>query len=177
MLKAIMWTAIVIAVGIGALVAYASTLSDEFRISRTTHVSASPERIFPLIDDLKLFNIWNPFLKMDPDSKLDYAAITVGPGSSYTFAGGKAGAGRIEVTDSAKPSRVDMMLHMQKPMEAHNHLVFALEPRDGGTDVSWSMSGKRPLLGKILDVVFGMEKMVGKPFEQGLADLKTLAEK
>ena len=114
---------------------------------------------------------------MDPDSKLDYAAVTAGKGAAYTFAGGKAGTGRIELTDDVRPSRVEMMLHMEKPMEAHNRLVFDITPRENGADVSWTMSGSRPLLGKVFDAVIGMERMVGKPFEQGLSDLKALAEK
>jgi hypothetical protein len=38
------------------------------------------------------------------------------------------------------------------------------------------MSGLQPYLGKLMSVFINCEKMCGKQFEQGLADLKKLAE-
>jgi hypothetical protein len=40
------------------------------QFSRSIHISAPPERIFPLIDNLRVMNEWNPFVKADPDIKL-----------------------------------------------------------------------------------------------------------
>jgi hypothetical protein len=51
----------VIAVAAGGVLAYAATLPDEFQVSRSTSINAPPEKIFPMINDLKRFNEWNPF--------------------------------------------------------------------------------------------------------------------
>ena len=64
-----------------------------------------------------------------------------------------------------------------EPFEAHNVAEFRLEPEGSGTRVSWSMEGPQNFLGKMLDVVFDMDRMVGKDFEAGLANLKAIAEK
>ncbi len=38
------------------------------------------------------------------------------------------------------------------------------------------MTGERPLIAKIMHVLFNMDRMVGGHFEKGLADLKATAE-
>ena len=38
------------------------------------------------------------------------------------------------------------------------------------------MRGPCPFLGKLMGVIFNMDKMVGRDFEAGLSSLKTLAE-
>lgn len=53
----------------------------------------------------------------------------------------------------------------------------ALTPRGPErTEVSWSMSGPTPFIGKIMHVFVNMDKMVGKDFAAGLANLKTVNE-
>ena len=39
------------------------------------------------------------------------------------------------------------------------------------------MDGQVPFVGKVLHLIFNMDKMVGGDFETGLADLKALTEK
>lgn len=175
---ALKWFAVFVALGAAGVLIYAATLPDEFRVSRTAAINAPPEKIFPLIDDLRIMNSWNPFAKSDPSIKIYYGPVTAGKGANYSWtSNGRAGQGRMELTGSTAPSEVNMMLHMEKPMEGHNKIVFALKPRGGVTDVSWTMTGDRPYIGKVLGVLFSMEKMVGEPFAQGLADLKIMAEK
>ena len=64
-----------------------------------------------------------------------------------------------------------------KPFEAHNVVVFSLEPKGDATTVTWSMEGPTPFFGKIIHVFLDMDKMVGNDFEAGLANLKTASEK
>jgi len=81
------------------------------------------------------------------------------------------------VTDSKPSSKVVMRLQMTKPMWCDNRIEFDFVPQGGSTNVTWAMSGQQPYLGKLMSVFMNCDKMVGKQFEQGLADLKKLAEK
>ena len=63
-----------------------------------------------------------------------------------------------------------------KPFEAHNLVEFALEPKGDATNVTWSMQGDTPYFAKIIHVFINMDSMVGKDFEAGLANLKTISE-
>jgi len=77
----------------------------------------------------------------------------------------------------ATPSRVALNLDFEKPFKGHNKVVFALESKGLTTDVTWSMEGPTPFFAKIIHVFINMDKMVGKDFEAGLADMKAAAEK
>ncbi len=171
----------IIAASIVVLVAVvlimAARRPDTFRVVRTATIHAPPERIFPLINDLQRWEAWSPYEKKDPAMDRAYSGPRSGKGAVYAFDGNsEVGMGRIEITDSAAPSSITMSLDLLKPLRAHNIVEFSLEPEGGGTVVTWAMEGPSPLLGKLVGLVFDMDRMIGGDFEAGLASLKTLAE-
>lgn len=167
----------VLVVAVGGVLAYAATQPDTFVISRTVRIAAAPDKVFPLIQDLKAFNRWNPFLKLDPAAKLTYSGPESGKGAAHQWSGNSnVGAGRVEITNAVAPSRVTMQLDMISPMEAHNLVEFALKPDGSATNVTWTMSGRSPFISKVMCLFFSMDKMVGGEFDKGLASLKALAE-
>lgn len=50
-------------------------------------------------------------------------------------------------------------------------------PQGKATSVGWLMHGPLPFMGKVMHLFMNMDKMVGKDFEGGLANLKRLTEK
>ncbi len=182
MLKVIGIVAGVGVLAVIGLVVYAATLSDTFQVQRTVRINAAADKIFPFINNMHSMNTWNPFAEADPDIKITYSGPDDGKGARYQWAGNsKVGEGSIEITDVSAPSRVTLKLDMLKPLEGHNTVVFTLVP-DGGspaaaTNVTWAMNGERPFIGKLMDAVFSMDRMVGGQFERGLAKLKAIAEK
>jgi carbon monoxide dehydrogenase subunit G len=155
---------------------YAAMQPDTFSVSRTARIQAPADKIFPLIDDLKAMNTWNPFVKDDPKTVLKYSGSERGAGAMNEFGGGSSGAGRIAIVESKAPSNVVMQLDMTAPIAASNRVEFALVPNGPGTDVTWSMTGRQSFVGKMLHAVMG-ERMVGGAFERGLANLRAIAEK
>lgn len=163
---------------VAAVLLIAARQPDTSRVQRSARIAAPAERIFPMINDLRLMNGWNPFVKKDPNLKGTYTGPAGGPGATYDFQGNKeVGTGRIQIVEAVSPSRVTMKLDMTAPMQAHNDIVFSLVPEGNATQVTWSMQGPAPFLGKVMGVIFNMDRMVGSAFEQGLADLKVRAEK
>ena len=161
----------------GVLV-YAASRPDVFQVRRTASIKAPPEKIFPLIADFKSWTAWSPYEKKDPAMKRTYGQVTSGKGATYAWAGDRnVGSGSMEILDAPAPSRVTIKLDFKTPFEAHNVADFTLQPADGGTSVSWSMQGPTPFFGKILHVFVDVDKMVGRDFEAGLANLKAIAEK
>ena len=65
---------------------------------------------------------------------------------------------------------------VEKPMAAHNIAEFTLVPNGAGTEVTWSMRGPTPFIGKIFHVFMNMDRMVGDDFAAGLGQIKALAE-
>jgi len=178
MLKFFGYLLLVAAVVVAAVLIYATTKPDRFQIARSVAIKAPPEKIFPLIDNPRAFNSWNPFLRKDPATKVTYRGPASGKGAGHEWDGNRnVGRGSVEITDSQPPSRILMKLDMISPMEAHNRVEFSLQPQGDSTQVTWAMSGPSPYISKVMTTVLSMDRMVGGEFEKGLADLKALAEK
>ena len=178
MLKFLAIIAGLVVIAVIGILAYAATLPDTFRVQRSVSIKAPPEKVFPFINEMKTMNEWNPFAKQDPTMRLTYSGPAAGKGAAHDWdSDGRAGKGRLEITDSAAPSQVTMRLDMIKPMEARNAIVFALQPQAQGTNVTWSMTGEYPFIAKVMCVFFSMDRMIGGEFEKGLADLKAMVEK
>lgn len=173
-----MFTFVAILVALlGVLLLYASIRPDRRLHSRSIDIAAPLEKIFPLIDDPRAMNAWNPFVKADPNIKLAYSGPRSGVGAVNDFDGdNRVGAGRAEIIESVPPSKVVLALRMDRPMKCQNRVEFTIAPRENGSDVTWAVSGHQPFIGKLFSVFVNTEKMVGGALEAGLAELKTRAE-
>jgi hypothetical protein len=166
-----------LAVVIAGILVYAATRPDTFRVERTTSIEAPPEKIFPLIDDLRSGEQWSPYYRKDPAMRGTYSGPASGVGATFDFAGNKdVGSGRVSITGSSPHGKVTMRLQMFKPFAADNVVEFTLVPRGQATDVTWAMQGRQPYVAKVMCLFFDMDKMVGTDFAAGLASLKALAE-
>src|SRR5256885_10813708 len=58
--------AIAVVVPLGALLIYAATQPDNFRIQRAVTIKAPPERIFAVLNDFLRWESWSPWEKKDP---------------------------------------------------------------------------------------------------------------
>ena len=175
-METLLWIALSLALLVAAVLVIASRRPDQFRVTRSQSINAPPERLFELINNLRIMNTWNPFALRDPNAQAGYAGPEGGRGALHTFAGSKSGTGSLEILDAKKPSAVTMRLQMAKPFKADNTIEFALQPQGAATVVSWTMSGKQPLLAKAMTLFVDCDKMVGREFESGLANLKAKAE-
>jgi uncharacterized protein YndB with AHSA1/START domain len=174
MLKIIL---IVVVVLIAALLAYAATRPNNFRVQRRASIKASPEKIFPLIADFHNWTSWSPWEKKDPALKRTFSGAPSGKGAVYAWEGNRdVGSGRMEITEAASPSKVTIQLDFIKPFEGHNIAEFTLEPVGDATNVTWSMHGPSPYIAKVMSIFVNMDRMIGKDFETGLANLKAVAE-
>jgi uncharacterized protein YndB with AHSA1/START domain len=175
MLKKIL---IVLAVVIVVILIIAATKPDTFNVERSTTIKATPDKIFPLLNDFHHWSAWSPWEKLDPSMTRTYSGAPAGQGAIYEWKGNsKVGQGRMEITESVPSSKVAIKLDFIKPFEGHDTTVYTLEPQGDSTKLTWTMSGPMPFVSKIMCVFVSMDKMIGKDFESGLANLKSLAEK
>ena len=170
--------AIVVIVLVAAVLGFAMTKPDSFRVQRTVKINAPPDKIFPLINDFHGWGAWSPWEKADPAMKRTYSGAANGKGAVYEWDGNsKVGTGRMEITDDSLPSKVTIKLDFLKPMEGHNTAEFALDPQGDSTSVTWAMYGPAPFLSKVMQVFVSMDSLIGKDFETGLSNMKNAAEK
>jgi hypothetical protein len=169
---------IVVLLLITALLLYAATRPDSFRVQRSIGIRAAPEKIFALLNDFHNWADWSPWEKLDPAMKKTWQGASSGVGAVHAWEGNsKVGQGRMEIMEASAPSRLLIKLDFFKPFEAHNMAEYTLEPRGDSTEVTWAMYGPNRYFSKIMGLFFSMDRMVGGQFEDGLARLKVLAER
>ena len=175
-----MWKTVLIVVVVlvaGILVA-AATRPNDFTVQRSAAIRAAPDRIYPLLADFRQWPAWSPWEKLDPDMKRTLSGASSGPGAVYAWEGSsKVGAGRMEIKEATPPSKVVIQLDFIRPFEGHNVTEFTLAPRGETTDVQWTMRGPATFVMKLMGLFSDIDKMIGKDFETGLANLKAAAER
>lgn len=170
--------AVIVVVLLAGILTFAATRPDTFRVQRSTSVKAPPEKIFPLINDLQRWGTWSPYEKRDPAMKRTFGATTAGKGAVYEWDGNKdVGKGRMEITDTAPPSKIVIKLDFTAPFEGHNVAEFTMDGKGDATNVTWAMYGPANFVSKVMGLFFNMDNMIGKDFEAGLANLKSITEK
>ena len=169
---------IILALGIGALLLYAALRSNIFRIARSTIIDAAPETIFAILNDLRRGAEWSPFERQDPNLKPVFTGPATGTGATMEWSGSKQiGAGRFSIVESVAPTHLVAALDMYRPMKASNQVTYTLEPVSARrTRLTWAMEGQMNFVARLFGTVCNSEKMVGKEFDKGLADLKRIAE-
>src|SRR5687768_11810077 len=174
MLKKIL---IAIAAIIAAFFVVVALQPGEFRVARSATISAPPPVVFEQVNDLRKWEAWNPWGKIDPAMKLSYEGPSSGAGAIYTWAGNnEVGEGRMTITESRPNERVRFNLEFFKPMAGTSTAEFAFKPQGNQTEVTWTMTGKNNFIGKAMCLFMSMDKMIGEQFEKGLADMKAIAE-
>jgi len=162
---------------IAAVLIFAATKPDSFRIERSRSIKASPEAVSALLIDFKQWSAWSPWEEKDPGMQRRYSGAPSGVGAVYGWEGNKnVGKGRMEILD-VQPQKVTIQLDFLAPFEAHNTAEFTLQPEGDSTKLTWAMFGPANYLNKIMTTLMSMEKMVGPDFEAGLTNLKAAAEK
>jgi uncharacterized protein YndB with AHSA1/START domain len=149
----------------------------DFRITRTATITAPPPVVFALVNDFHRWRDWSPWENIDPALKRTYDGPPAGEGAIYSWVGNnQVGEGRMTITESRPSDRILIKLEFLKPFAATNTTEFTFDPQGDQTLVNWTMSGKNNFMTKAFGLVMNMDKMIGGQFEQGLAQMKTVAE-
>jgi hypothetical protein len=178
MLKALLIIVVILAAGIGGVVAYAAiTQPDKFRVQRSATIDAPPEKLIGILTDLRRGAEWSPYEKKDPAMKKTFSGPASGAGARLAWDGNKdVGAGTLTVAE-VTPSKITLDLDMTRPMTASNKVEYTLAQQGNATSMTWALYGPMPLISKVMCVFLNFDKMIGADMERGLNDLKALAER
>ena len=148
-----------------------------FHVARTGLVSAPPPVVFEQVNVLRNWESWNPWLKLDPAAKTTYEGPPEGKGAISRWVGnGNVGEGSMTITESRPSDLVRFRLDFLKPFASTATAEFTFQPDGDKTLVTWSMDGANSFLAKAFGLFMNMDKMIGGPFEDGLADMNAAVE-
>ena len=162
---------------VAAILVVGAFQSNSYRVERSLTIAAPAADLFAQVNDFHKTQAWSPWMKLDPAAKYTFEGPASGVGAVNAWAGNsEVGEGRQTIIESRPNELIRMKLEFFKPMAGEATAEFRFKPEGQGTTVTWSMSGAKNYLSKVMCMFLSMDKMIGGPFEQGLANLKTLTE-
>ncbi len=163
---------------IAVILGYAALQPADYTIVREINVKASPEKIFPYLNNTKLGDQWGPWTEIDPQAKMVHSGPEEGAGAKTSWdSPGQMGTGSATVTESVPNQKVSIKLEYSKPMAMQQDAEYTVRQAGNESVVAWKVTGKNTFPGRVVCLFMNMDKMVGGMFEKGLGNLKAIVEK
>ena len=144
-------------------------------VERQIIIDAPASRVFPYLNDFRKFNEWNPWARLDPNTRYTFSGTDSGTGAIMQWSSEHehVGNGSQRIVDSKLNEFVKTELDFG--FGAPANATFTLSESAGQTTVVWAFDA---YLGNTISRYFGlmMDNWVGASYDQGLADLKALVE-
>ena len=175
-MKILKFTGIVLGALVVLFFLIALFLPNQSRVERSITINKSAKEVYRVLIDFKLYEHWNPFLKMEPKAKHAFSTPSNQVGSSWEWDGEKTGKGKITHSRIVENSEIEERLDFFAPMKGDAKAIYFLEPgENGGTKVRWVYEGEASYpSGRYMALM--MDSMLGPAFELGLKDLKAILE-
>lgn len=149
----------------------------DFRVERTATIAAPQASLFEQVNDLRKWEAWSPWAKLDPDAKVSFEGPDSGQGAAMSWAGNeKVGKGKMWIVESRPNDAVKLKADWVEPYEGSSNSEFAFKGEGEKTEVSWTMSSQHNFLEKAMCLIMNGKKMIGDDMEKGLAQMKASAE-
>ena len=161
-------------VAVGAFV-----IPTELKVEREIVINRPTPEVFNYAKMIRNQNEWGPWAKRDPNLKQEFRGTdgTVGFTSHWVSSNGELGEGEQEIKRIEENERVDVELRFKDPMESTNAGYLITEPvGENQTKVKWGFSGAMPRPFNLMSVVMNMDEMIGKDYDEGLANMKRILE-
>ncbi len=151
-------------------------LPRKVHVERSIEINGNPQSAFVLINNLKNWEQWSPWHKLDPNTKWTFSETAEGTGAWYnwTSENKNVGNGKLTILESKENEHIKTQLDFEGMSPAFADYIFT--PTDNGYKLTWTMDsdmGMNPI-GKFFGLM--MDAMIGPDYEKGLKSLKELAE-
>ncbi len=149
-----------------------------YDVKREIVINAPLETVFNQISSHANFLKWSPWQGLDTNQVVTMEGTDGTVGAKYSWKGNDdVGEGSMTITAIEPGKSVEQDLHFIKPFESSSKVYMLTEKTDTGIKVTWGMKGENNLIARIIMTFMGgMDAMIGKDYEKGLAALKTICE-
>lgn len=154
-------------------------LSTSQKVERSVIINAAAPFIYNQLIKLDNFNKFSVWSQQDSAAVYTLAGTdgTIGASSSWKGSPEISGEGKIEIAALESNRKVTHKLQFSKPKKGKAESVFLLtETNIGVTTVTWTFNMATPRPWNIFNLLYSLDKQMGKDFEDGLKAMKTLIE-
>lgn len=168
---------------IALLLIRASMISAESRIEQKINIQKPAAEVFAMVVLLRNHRKFNKWTMTDPNVQIEYTGEdgTVGFDSHWKSDMKNVGEGYQKIVAIIPNQKIEYNLTFIKPFEDNAKSFISLEESEvngvKSTLVKWGFISHRKFMGKLMQAVLNLEKMLGKDLQQSLVNLKNLIEK
>jgi hypothetical protein len=170
---------IVVYIILGLIVLFfaaAALMPASYNVEKSIVINKPASVPFEKVANLANYRDWNPWQKMEPNSKTEITGTPASPGHKFSWEGKKIGVGSLTVKSADPYKTVNLDLQFIKPFKSQANDNWKFEESNGATKVIWQNDGGLPYpMGRIMGAMIIAN--LNKQFEQGLKDLKQVCEK
>jgi len=147
------------------------TAPKQMSISKTMEINAPADKVFNQVNNLKNWEKWSPWYKMEPTMALTYSDNPSGANSWYKWKGDKMGEGQLTITKAIPSQRIETALDFGEMGQSTGYWDF--KSKGNSTEVTWGMNAENT--GNFLKktqtrIIFPM--MMNSSFKKGLTNIK-----
>ncbi len=149
-------------------------LPSRYFVERKIEIQAPASVVYFLLDDLRNWKYWDTWWKLDTNQIRTYSGPLFGLNSkfSWTSKNKDVGSGEIQIIDEKPFEYIKFFVRFGTEMESFSK--FRLMQLGDKILLSWNIEGELKFLAKWFR--FFLDAAIGKDYEQGLNNVKKLAE-
>jgi len=159
------------------LILFSLLLPSEIKVKRSIEISAPIDRVFDHVNDLRNWEKWDPWKRMDPTMVMTFSNPPVGQNAFYKWESQdkRLGKGTLTLIRVVTNEEIETAIDFDGKAKASSKFVFA--HKGDNIEVTWTMHDEVGMLP--WNKYFGlmMRGELKKQFDQGLKAMKFYAEK
>lgn len=149
-----------------------AVMPSEFNVSRSTEIEAPVPVVYNQVAVLKNWENWSPWAEMDSTMVTTYIGAESGVGQKSAWTSENSGEGKMEFLAMEDNKSISTSLDFGDQGTAKGTWTFNETPN--GTKVTWQVIGDMGFFARPMGML--MDNLLGSQFEQGLGNLKEVAE-
>lgn len=158
------------------LLIVSALLPAQYHVERSITVNATPNKVYPLLQNFAEWEKWSVWASLDPNQKVSVTGEPGKPGHKQEWDGPINGKGSMTIDAAESNVFLKMNLVFEEPQPMVATSKFELKPEGTKTIVIWHNEGALEYpIGRFFGLF--LDSMLGKDFETGLAKLKEVVEK
>ncbi len=150
----------------------------KLQITKTVTINGSKGEVLKMVQYLRNFPKWSPFLAQDPSQKVRIEGVDGTIGAQYHWIGnGGEDVGYQEIVKIDTTGMVGMKCFIEKPFAAQPTFDYTISENNAGVTVTQDFKLESSLSDAFFMWVFGAVKDMENTNQQGLDLLKKAVEK
>jgi hypothetical protein len=150
-----------------------------YAVERKILIEKPRAEVFSYIKLLSNQNLYSKWASLDPQMKKEFRGTdgTVGFISAWESKDKHVGKGEQEITRIKEGERIDYEIRFLKPFKSTSPAYMITDSlSENQTLLKWGFSGKMNYPMNIMLLFMNMEESIGKDFDTGLKNLKSILE-